>query len=264
MSFLPINRQRTPCADKNDRLGWQVGFSLSLEGVLFGVRSNDPDLLERLRAKFPAHAQPAEQREVTVLLSFLQGRESQRQGVKNYHIVYNAWNRVARTLDLEEAVAAFEQELLYGVALHSQEKTYVSGPLVRFQEQSFLVLHSYSPDEWSEWTRAWKLQGGEVPAERLTTVDSRAECRMPWENTPRGLAPAQLLVLQKAGLKRPRWERLTAGAATLEMLRRTPAARLYPAQTISALAGLAQKVTACKFRCASPAEAARLFRLRIR
>ena len=77
---LPLNRFRTPCADKNDRLGWKAGFSLELEGVCLGVRTNDPAYLPTLRACLPPHAVPSEIREVDVLLSFLKGGSTQRKG----------------------------------------------------------------------------------------------------------------------------------------------------------------------------------------
>ncbi len=194
-----------------------------------------------LRAKFPAHARPTTQREVNVLLSLLQGRESHRRGVKNYHIVYNAWNPVARTLDLEEAITAFEQALRHGVSLHSQEKTYVHGPLVSLQDRNVLLLHSYTQEEWAQWARAWQLQGGQTPAANLTTVDPQAKCQVAWHPTPLQQEPTRLLLLEKAALKRPRWEPTTAAEATMEMLRRTPASRIRPAQTMAALASARTK-----------------------
>ena len=137
---FPINLQRTPCADKNDRLGWKAGFSLDLEGVSFGVRSNEPDFLPELRAFFPPQSQPVERREVQVLLSFLKGGQTSRKGVVNYHLVYDGWNRTARTHDLREAMELFRATLQNRLALMSQERIYLQASVLTWRGGGLLLL----------------------------------------------------------------------------------------------------------------------------
>ena len=103
---LPLNRYRTPCADKNDKLGWKHGLTVRWSGVTIGLRCNHPDVLPLMQAALPADAVPCEERESDILLSVIQGGEAGK-GRKNYHIVYNGWGRVGGALEEVATIPAF-------------------------------------------------------------------------------------------------------------------------------------------------------------
>lgn len=136
----PVNKLRTPCADKNDKLGWRSGASFELDGFSLGVRSNDRELLEQLLEEVPSHAKLSKILEVDVLLSFLRGGESRRRGSANYHLVYDGWTRVARTLDLAEALDAFRSSLEINRLTNSADELYVDCPVLDWKGRSVLLL----------------------------------------------------------------------------------------------------------------------------
>jgi hypothetical protein len=107
--MIPIEKQRTKCADKNDRLGWTCGFVIRIGEGTVGVRTNDPAMLETLRGLLPQAGEPCPDQEVDVLLSFLVGgyNKASRKGQKHYHLVYESFQRRARTLELQDALDTF-------------------------------------------------------------------------------------------------------------------------------------------------------------
>ncbi|MBS2034802.1 hypothetical protein JST97_07435 [bacterium] len=220
---VPINLGRTPCADRNDKLGWTDGFAVSFDGISLGVRSNDPALLERLRERVPS-GRPWERREVDFLVSFLRGRESERKGVRHYHVVYWDWNRVARTFDLEEALEVFGQVAGSAKLLYAVHKTYLSADLLDWAGRRVLVL---GPAGLRARLRdAVAAQGVSVLLKDEVGLDpmGKLSCSRDLDFVP--VEAKDLLVLE-AG-RRPRLAPLTAGEATMKAVLGAFAASTQP------------------------------------
>jgi len=224
---IPINRQRTPCADKNDRLGWKDGFSLELEGISFGVRSNDVEMLPQLRSYFPAHARSSDRREVEVLLSLIKGGATARKGVLNYHLVYDAWDRLVRTHDLEVALKVFTQTISSRVATWSHEKLYVLGSVFTWNDQALMLLGG-TPELEEDLMSAGAVRFSSEFAQinHANQVES-------WDAGTRPLAPGWVVVAQNRPGKRLSKTRLSAAATALELVGRTPGARFNPQRVLS-------------------------------
>ena len=94
-----------------------------------GFRTNDGAMLDRLKSLIPPHATPSDQQAVRLLVSLRVGKPSKQKGVKNYHLVYHAWDRVVRTLDLEEALATFEETLRTKAATYAASSIFLAGSL---------------------------------------------------------------------------------------------------------------------------------------
>lgn len=99
---IPRNSYRTPCADKNDKIGWTCGFSFRAGTSLVGFRSNNEEICAAARAELPFWCELCPETEVEQLLSVKVGAEPKRKGIKNYHLLYDSWTRIARTLDRED------------------------------------------------------------------------------------------------------------------------------------------------------------------
>ena len=251
---VPINRQRTPCATKNDKLGWKDGFSLKLEGISFGVRSNSPQLLSRLKALFPAHATDDDTKEVEILLSFMEGGETGRKGTLNYHLVYDAWNRVARTLEFDEAIAAFESTIKARVATLSKEKTYLDAAVVAWGDRAVMVVGE--TEQRQELVDAMVAQGGTSYCGQAV-LDENQRLESCGASAGPSLAPALAVFAEKAESKKPRQVKLTPARTALELFRHARAARFLPQKTLSTLANLSQNLAAYQARVGPPADLAR-------
>lgn len=230
---VPMNRQRTPCADKNDKLGWKAGFSVRLEGLTLGVRSNSPELLPALREIFPPQAQDDEAREVDVLLSFLEGKETGRKGVKNYHLVYDAWNRVARTMDFDEAMEALRASLEWNWHTHSKEKIYFDADVLTWQDRAVLVVGE--KDERVAFVDTLRELGATGHCEQAVFDESLAlaDCREAGGN----LSLALTIFTRKGKARRAKMD---APRAALELFPHAYAARYHPQRILGKVAGLSQ------------------------
>lgn len=139
MSSFPKNMYRTPCADKNDKLGWVTGFSVKSGEAHIGVRTNDPGQLDTLKSFVPNWCALSEQFDTEELLSLRVGPPSKRKGVTNYHLVYDSWTRVARTRDLQEALREFRIQLYARIAT-SQRLLAHPGSCFRLEDKAVVVF----------------------------------------------------------------------------------------------------------------------------
>src|SRR3569623_625603 len=103
--------------EKLDRLGWAAGIVGSAWGVRLGVRATEPGLLEEVRPFLPPVWRPAEGETVDYLFSVKGARSVPgRPGVKQFHLAYSGPIRIARTLDLSEALEQIERQMNLAVA----------------------------------------------------------------------------------------------------------------------------------------------------
>ena len=229
---FPINLQRTPCADKNDKLGWKAGFSLDLEGISFGVRCNDPDFLPELRACFPSRSQPSARREVEVLFSFLKGGQTARKGVVNYHLVYDAWNRAARTQDLGEAMNTFRTNLHNRLALMSQDIIYARASVLKWRGGGIVLLEA-APEVVHELAE----RGAEVFCADFARINQANQL----ENADGELLEPTLVVATRSTSKRS-LTKLSPGATALALSAACPAMSLQAPRLLKGLSAFCQQV----------------------
>jgi hypothetical protein len=158
---------------------------------------------------------------VELLLSIWKGAESQRRGVKHFHLVYEAWFRRSRTMDWRQALAVFEGILQDQMAQRAQDRTYFEGSSIECGGQRAMVLGS------REARRAIGEAFPGAPPRVVVTVPE--EC------------PPMALVLDDR-IQQPS-RPLSQGQAALELMRHASAARPQPRRIMEVAAQMAQRVS---------------------
>jgi hypothetical protein len=108
-------------------------------GTRFGVRVNDPAVLERIPERLPLGWKPDSSPSVDFLYSLLVGETSSRKGVRHYNLLYAGSGRLARTLDLEQLLASFEEHLELTTALLARDCLFVHAGVVGWQGQAIVI-----------------------------------------------------------------------------------------------------------------------------
>src|SRR5688572_29641052 len=125
---LPRLPKSNPCVQKLDRLPWCAGFSFVAHGRCFGVRSNDPSLLAQIRRRLPPGAKRCQRRVVDRLYSVIGGDGASPaggRGVRRFHLLYVNALRLARTMDVEEILDAFDWMIELDVATGASHHVFV-------------------------------------------------------------------------------------------------------------------------------------------
>src|SRR5688572_16323679 len=125
--------------ERIDRLGWTAGASFRAYGVRVGVRANDSAVLELLRPHFPPGWAPSFSRLVDRLYSVRTGGPITRPGLKRFNLLYSGALRIARTLDIEELLAAFESDVDLEVAERARGRLFVHAGVVLWGKHALLI-----------------------------------------------------------------------------------------------------------------------------
>lgn len=252
---------------KIDRLGWSGGFAFKSHGVLVGVRVNDPAVLRLFAERVPPGS-TFESGIVDQLYSVVIADAGSSRRIKRYNVAYCGAQRLARSIDLETVLDAFESHLQITVAEWSPIRAFVHAGVVEwkgkaivipglsFSGKTTLVKHlvqagaKYCSDEYAVLDR----RGWVHPYPRplgLRSEDSARTERIPIEDLGGVIAsrplPVNLIVSTtfKAGaIWRPR--RLSAGKGVLELLSHTVSARRRPSLALTALPKAAAHATILK------------------
>ena len=247
---------------KVDGLGWTVGFSLKSYGVRIGIRSNNPDALERACDHLPDKWERTPPIAANKILSIFIGDTKARQAVRRLSHLYADDVRLARSSDLDCVFETFESDLRLYVAELAKHRVFVHAGVVGWKGQGIVIPgRSYSGKSTlvAELVRA----GATYYSDEYAVFDSRGRVhpfakplelreeggftqtkitvnelggRLGTKPLPVGLV---LMTQFKSGARwRPR--KLTAGKGVLEMLFNTVSARRDPEKALATL----QRVTA--------------------
>lgn len=253
---------------KIDRLGWPGGFAFKSYGVRVGVRVNDPAVLPRFSERMPPGSKPIDSEIVDQLYSVVIGGPGSSPRIKRYNIAYWGAQRLARSIDLEPVLDAFESNLQITVAEWSPLRVFVHAGVVEwkgkaivipglsFSGKTTLVKHlvqagaKYYSDEYAVldgrgWVHPYPRPLG------LRSQDSARTEKIHIEDmggaTGSRPLPVNLIVSTtfKAGATwRPR--RLSAGKGVLELLSHTVSARRRPNLALTTLPKVAARATILK------------------
>jgi hypothetical protein len=114
---------------KIDRLGWAEGIAVITYGHRIGIRVSESGALERLTASLPTDWKPAARRTVECMYSFVVGG-SDGPRTRRFNLLYRDAQRIARSHDLEEVIAAFEGDFRLHVATSSRARLFVHAGVV--------------------------------------------------------------------------------------------------------------------------------------
>jgi hypothetical protein len=237
---------------KIDRLVWTAGISVTSFGVRVGVRVNNAPVWK-----------PSTVSTVDRLYSLIAGGEGSRPGVRRFSLIYSNARRVARSVDLDEVLDAFESDLQLHVAEQAPKKVFVHAGVVGWQGQAIVIPGrsfsgktslvaalvragaTYYSDEYAvldsngkvhPYSRPLAIREGEGPKQTKYRVEDLG-----------GLAghkplPIALVVVSKykdGGRWRPR--KLSAGQGALALLDNTVSIRRGPKSAFDAVGPIASR-----------------------
>ena len=269
---------------KIDRLGWAAGISFTSYGVRVGVRVNSPEALALVQDYFPPGWKPTRSPVVERLYSLILGQgDGAARGGRRFSLFYRDLARLARTKDLEEALALFESDLHLHVATEARRRVFVHAGVVGWKGRALLVPGrslsgkttlvaelvragaTYYSDEYAVLDARGRVHPYPRPLQiraRETGRQSRHAVETLGGRAGRGPLPIGLVVLAhfRPGAKwRPR--ELSAGRGVLELLSQTVSARNRPERAFSALQQVATRALILKGARGEAAElAGRLLR----
>jgi hypothetical protein len=253
---------------KLDRLGWAEGFSFKSFGLRVGVRVNDSGVVGELKKRLPPGSEHIESEFVDHLYSIIIGGNSPKSRVRRYNIVYWDASRVARSIDLEPVLDAFESNLQLTVAEFSPRRVFVHAGVVEwngkaimipglsFSGKTTLVRHlvqagaKYYSDEYAVLDGRGRVHPYPRPLGVRSTDAARTD-KVPVEDLG-GLAgsgplPVKLVIstsYKEGAMWRPR--ELSAGKGVLELLSHTVSARRRPWLALTTLPKVAVHATILK------------------
>src|SRR5918993_5932930 len=143
-SSLPSLKLPLPDMAKVDRMGWEAGFSLRSFGVDIGMRSNDPETLQRIVEHLPPYWENIKTPAVDRVYSILH-RNGTGAGSRRLSMVYMNGQRLMRSLDLDDVFTAFESNIRLYVAEFAKDRVFVHAGVVGWNGQAIVVPgRSYS------------------------------------------------------------------------------------------------------------------------
>lgn len=248
-----------------------------------GVRANQASVLEDVRLRLPPGWEPAADPVVDFLYSLRVAGQA-RPGVRSFHLLYGGAARLARTLDLNEALLALEADCQSVTAEWARERVFVHSGVVgwrgkaillpgkSFTGKSTLVAElvrrgaEYYSDEYAVIDTEGLVHPYPRPLSLRTALGERAR-RVPLEELGtdgRGepLPAGLIAVCPYTNASRWRPRPLSAGEAVLELLGNTVSARRQPGEALAMLTLAAARARAVRGgRPEAPLMAAALLRL---
>jgi len=122
-----------------DRLGWAAGFSFLSYGNRIGIRTNDPDLMDRMLDLIPPGWEPVRSRFVDRLYSVLVPRNGGSSRFRRLNLVYGDLERIARTPALDDALALMEGNLQIYTAALAKNRVFVHAGVVGWQGRAIVI-----------------------------------------------------------------------------------------------------------------------------
>jgi hypothetical protein len=129
----------SPCLEKLNRLAWTSGASFTAFGARIGIRTTDDSLLPEVLRRLPPGAVPARHEVVEHLVSLVGGDARPSGGLRRFHLLYAAAQRVIRTLEPDELMRALEDHLERAVAELAPGRLFVHAGVVGWKGSAILI-----------------------------------------------------------------------------------------------------------------------------
>jgi hypothetical protein len=125
--------------EKLDRLGWAAGAAVSSYGLRVGVRVTEPGVIHEVLARLPPGCRPLSSSSVDRLYSLVAGGDGPRPGTRRYSLLYGGSARLARSMDLDEVLTAFEADVQMYVAEFARRRLFVHAGVVGWHGRAILI-----------------------------------------------------------------------------------------------------------------------------
>lgn len=278
VSRCPTEARQSPCLAKLDRLDWGFGFNFECYGARFGVRSNDADLLDRIRQRLPPGARPDPGRKIVdVLVSARRAPAPSRPGLRGYHLLYLSITRVERSEDLDQIVAAFDQQIHLLVANFARRYVFVHAGCVAWHGRAIVVpgrtlsgkstlVHAlvaagaaYLSDEYAVVDARGRVRAYPKPLSLRATATEAARLVSPGPTGTENRPPVPVGLVAVLGFARGarnRWRAPSMAEALMDLLANTVSVRRQPELALKYLVRALRSARAIKGRRGEAAEAA--------
>ena len=157
---------------KLDRLGWAAGVSVYAWGLRIGIRTNRPEIMDRIPKVLPPGCEPGISPLVDFLYSLVVRGTARGPQVRHNYLLYNGSNRLTRTSDLDEAIRELEGDLQLCVATWARNHLFVHAGVVGWRGKA-IVLPGRSWAGKSSLTAALLRAGAVYYSDEFAVLDSR-------------------------------------------------------------------------------------------
>jgi hypothetical protein len=266
--MMPVLKSPPREMEKVDRLGWTAGLILKSYGVKIGIRSNQPDCLNRVCRHLPHNWSLSRSRVVDRLYSILLQNGSARTNGRRLNMLYGDDARIAFSKNQDDVFDAFESDLRLFVAELARDRVFVHAGVVGWKNRA-IILPGRSFSGKSTLVAELVKAGAKYYSDEYAVLDSHGRVHpflKPLEMREHGDTrqtkvevhelggeagakplPVSLVVVSRfrQGVQwRPR--KLTPGKGVLELLSNTVSARRNPEQAFETLQLVAAKASILK------------------
>ena len=170
--FTPVLHSKfyTPCFEKLNKRKWPYSFSKIAYGMHFGVRTDNPALLEKLQEHLPGGCCSGKHFPVDRMFSLIGG--GKRGNTKYYNLLYANHSLVARSFDLEEILARFKDLVELSIAELSRRKLFLHAGVVGWKDKA-VILPGKSLSGKSTLVRELVRQGASYFSDEYAVIDHR-------------------------------------------------------------------------------------------
>jgi len=253
---------------KVDRLGWAAGFSLRSYGVRIGIRSNDAAALAQVQKLLPGEWENTNLPVVDRLYSILVGSAGAGANVRRFSLLYGDHLRLARDLDLDRVLEAFDSDLRLFVAEFAKHRVFVHAGVVAwkgkaivipgrsFSGKSTLVAEfiragaTYYSDEYAVFDSRGRVHPFSKPLQLREngkqTQSTINISEIGGHSGTRPLSVGMVLMTQFKDGARWRPRKLTPGRGVLQLLFNTVSARRNPQKALETLERVAAQAEVLK------------------
>ena len=125
---------------KIDRLGWLAGIAFNAYGLRVGIRTNQPELMERIVGLLPTGWKPLSSRLVEGLYSLRVGDNGSpgRKG-RRFNLLYSGTKQIARSDNLKDVLGSLETNLRHFVAEYSPNRLFVHAGVVGWRGKAIVI-----------------------------------------------------------------------------------------------------------------------------
>jgi hypothetical protein len=240
--------------DRIDRLGWAAGIAFEAFGLRFGLRVNDPSVLESLLSRVPPCWTDLGSATVDRMYSVL-APTAPRRNLRHFGVLYGDHTRLIRTERLEDLLEFFESDLDLHIAANSQDRLFIHAGAVRWRDHTVLIAGGSRTGKTTLVTEFLK-SGAAYYSDDFATIDHSGYVHSyprnlsvrTQDNTCKKFRPEEFgaaraepapisMILLTEYAKDARWEPLpiSHGQGILRLLQNTPSARKQPAFALAVL-----------------------------